>query len=187
MDKHKEPKDIPEISPDMQDVPEKDRSITPKQPPLTPSVDKEEIVKKMDEVRESFKEPETSLVDIQDIIAMFQRMYERVNDIHSLPLSVDYEYKSFEENVTKHLESYGQALFAYARTVQGEERQRAAQALIQLSLFVKKEKYIELLGSLMTTKEAILELRRKGEEEQGIDPDHWWTKAKKIINFLRGK
>lgn len=101
----------------------------------------------------------------EDALVGITNAWERVEDIHGLPLSVDDSYKAIREQLNQFALVYGEALFYIARSTHGEERLRYATGLDHMLDIIEQEKRTETLSGLMTTRGAVKELIRKAREE----------------------
>ena len=93
------------------------------------------------------------------------RAWEIINDVDSLPLSVDFNYQQIAEHLKENATSFGRALFNMARDTQGEERLKYIQGLERAMIIIRRDDKEKFLSNIMTTSESIQELHRKAEEE----------------------
>ncbi|OHA60755.1 MAG: hypothetical protein A2556_00845 [Candidatus Vogelbacteria bacterium RIFOXYD2_FULL_44_9] len=141
-------------------------------PNLSQEANKKDDTQQASEIREDIRNLERKQKPDANYIASFlERATEIVEDINGLPLSVDPAFEGVGETVTKNLDDWGEVLFNQARSTEGRNKSRYAQALLKMNYFVSPERYAEMLQGLLTNIEAVNELYEQGLREMGIDPE----------------
>lgn len=145
-----------------------------------------EKLEQLEKLEQAEKERETPQRIQERALHDIDRMWEIVTDTDpatkGLPLSANEAYEYGKEILKNRAEDYARVLFTEARNSVSEERLRNAAALLKLLRLIPREQSERVLEKLLTTKEAIVELLKKGTEEL---PDKERKKAKRNIDELK--